>query len=343
MLDNKIALIGDPWVGSVRRAKTFIQESPLNIDFTFVNMVEECNLELELPGNIRVIGKSEYNKCDFDNVLVMNDKHFQYAIDFYNPTLPNMVDKHVLADKSAEFGFGNFNDLTDKVFIKPRLGAGQYSSNDFCYKIFSNDDIPLDAYNPDIVIHRYVDCEVIISVTLVCDGNTIEFIDVTEANHLKDANEKNINTHLISKIEHSEQYQEFIGNAINFIKYIQYDKIPGVYMLQFMQDASGVYLNDFNIRSGPVADYMTELGYVHRIHRMIPYMFCGSQFKDCNIPHLVYQCYLKDKITKQAPSKRVVDRPAILSTHISDNKTSGLIRNDYISILEIFNEYLTAK
>lgn len=339
---KKIALIADPWVGSMKRAEAFIKENS-NKSFTIFKINSDGKDDLSLQhtpkGKYELKKIVDYDQNEFDLVLVMNDKHFHFVLEKYLPFAKNMVDKASLNESLKSFGDGFLKSSgftpDDVVFVKPRVGAGQYATDELNYKPHKFKDLQVDMRGQ--VVQEFVDSPVVVSVTLVGNGKTLEFIDVTEAHHLVDNAGRSLNSFLKSVINEKSRYEKYISLAFAFTKFIDYDTIPGVFMLQFLTRPDGsICCNDFNVRTGPVSDYMTLLGFTHRIHRMIPFMLGDEPFNNVNFAHQRYQCYLEEKDQESPISDRVV-RSVNPRYRLVEEKTSGIIRNDYDSFLEILD------
>lgn len=331
-MKKHIAFIGDPWAGSIRRLEAFVLMNP-NYKFTFVNAINLVNEKIKIP--CESILYSEFDKNNYDLVLTLNDKHFDKILP---NNLPNVVDKSILNYQITNFGLPHFENLgfedNDLVFIKPIIGAGQYTTDSISYRKHYYKDIK-NQVEPYHLVQEFIDSPIVYFVTYVCNGRSVEFIDVTEAYHLVDNKGISLNTHLESKIHVKERYQYLIDLGKSFIHFISYNTVPGIYMTQFMRSINGkFYLNDFNVRTGPASDYATTMGiFNHRIHSMIPFIIGDKSFKKITDPPVRYRCYLeKDGVPLSPYVQNINFNARVLCI---ENKQSGLIRDDYESYLEI--------
>lgn len=344
---KKIAFLGEPWTGAIVRATAFIKTNP-DYEYTFVlASFESTEVEWQdtLPSFVKIISKNNFEYDNYDLVLPLNDRHFQSILDNHSSVkMPNMVDKTQLNDAIYKFGqltsfkSSNFSD-NDIVFIKPRIGAGQYTTDSISYRIHRYGDIKLHPQLTSLhTIQNFVDCPIVVSVTVGSNGlGDLGLIDVTEAHHGIDRLGKNINMHLVSMYGMHEKYQDFVDISEKFLKFINYDSIPGIFMLQFMTDVDGQrYLNDFNVRTGPAQDVMTKLGFlVCRTHRVLPFIAKDSDYKSLDLEHPRWRCYLENN--RVPLSNRVKNIDYTNRKLVSENKTSGLIRSDYQSYIELIN------
>jgi hypothetical protein len=338
-----VAFLGDPWVGSVRRFEAFISQTDLS-QYRLIYVLMPVNgryhkLEYYPVGyDYELRQHCDFSSQDVDLLITLNDKHWQHILDHYAPDAPNLVDKTVLNNCLCQAGLdylqtGGFQP-NDWVFVKPRLGAGQYTTTDFCYRKLPYDQVTRLNLDQDIyAIQEYIDCPRVISTTFVSDGRNLEFIDVTQAYHMTDHAGANLNTHLETHVHMQEKYVTQIALARQFITHMNYVRIPGIYMTQFIQDHRGTYLMDFNVRTGPGQDRMTvERFIVHRIHAMIPFMMGDRPSSDfARTPELwrIYQ-----ERDGQPVSPLVADPDRQNRMLVVDNKTSGLIRSDYNTFVE---------
>jgi hypothetical protein len=373
---KKIAFIGDPWIGAIKRLSAFIKLSPPNYEFTFINAEEGMNDNLlngrsnetiitpPLPKNVKSLFLSEFIFDDYDLVLPLNDKHFFKTVsplrkkrlpgDLTNKITLNLIVERFSSPSPGPLSTIPINPTVGPVFVKPIVGAGQYTTDSLSYR--RHDSIHIvtkdhpEEYNPNIhLIQEYFPTEntKINFVTFVSNGeHTLELIDFTEATHILGGGDsktgKNINIHLESKlIEQGRRGNSYIQLAEDFIRFAQYDTIPGIFMLQFMTVTDGhnssskrVFLNDFNVRSGPAADHATVNGiFNHRIHSMIPFMLNDVEGGGETYPHIRYRCYLTDLIT-DIPLDPTIQQTNNRVLCVEDTQ-SGLIRNDYHTYIEI--------
>lgn len=338
---KKIAFIGEPQAGTVRRFDSFIKLSP-DYEYTFVRYMSWVDgvydyHPVQSINYFNVIDRPQFNPSDFDLVMVGNDKFFSDLIAIYSPLCYDVTNKRILNQlvertNNNAIKVSGFLD-NETVFVKPKKGSGQYSDDEYGYRCHKFKDIKhLSANN--YVIQQFFSNPSIISLLYVCNGQEINFVDITDATYLFDETGKILNTHVESVIKNKEQYQKYIDASERFIKSCGYVDIPGVYMPQFMTDNDQIYLIDFNVRTGPATDAQTYYGFIdHSVHKMIPFIIGDKTFDEVYTPHIPYRCYLERDghiISPRVKNPDMINR-ILLS---SDSKTSGLIRNDYNTYLE---------
>lgn len=348
-MKKRIAFFGEPWHGSMQRFDAFMRSNP-QYEYSFINANKSMNQNYFDSGQIHPFELVpshpfeskffyDFNPSEYDVILTLNDKFFDKVLAAYGSSCPNLVDKNILEQANKDFGFkviqsSDFED-NQMVFVKPRIGAGQYAIDDLSYKKFRYGEIK-DRLNLSIhKVQEFLPSPLFTFVsTLVDHGGNIEFMDVTQAYHLFDYKDVSLNCLLESKSNQVEKFAEQISLAKEFIKFVKLDTIPGIYMCQFTTDFLNII--DFNVRSGPIADYVTfnDL-YTHKIHNNFSFIVEDRPVNQ-ELRYPRYRCYLEDMNgTIICP---LVQKPDFVNRRLLyENKTSGLIRSDYHTYLEILN------
>jgi hypothetical protein len=342
-----IACMGDPWSSAVKRFEAFARNTdPQHYSFVYVLMPvvwgpEPHYVDLDYtPDDLcfELVRYGDYDWDDPDLVMALNDKHWQRVLNHYDPTRPNLADKCVLNQCLRESGHDylqtdNF-DPEAWVFVKPRQGAGQYTTVDFAYRPVQYKQLASLNINPDqYTVQEYIDCPLVTNLTFVCNGHDLALADLTKAYHMTDRKGGNLNSHLESYWYDRHNHEDYIVRARDFIKDVGYNTVPGIYMTQYINDHRGTYLIDFNVRTGPVQDRMTVENFlISRYHRMIPFMCRDKTFDQCYFETPGWRAYLEDETGILSPRIKNPDYDNRIL--VSDNKTSGIIRNDYKTYIE---------
>lgn len=342
---RKVAFLGDPWSGTVKRAKAFASQN-LDIKFTFVNMpvwindhYEYYQIDSDFPDNIREIRFDVFSHNEYDLVLNLNDKHFDKILSVYAPELKNLFNKSelnsVLKNNNFEYLKSDNFELEDTVFVKPIFGSGQYCPphDRFSYRVHQYKSVKHVNGN-FFTIQEYINNPSIISVLFVSNGKSVEFLDITDAIYLFDAQGKSLNTGVESKHHIKDRYEIYISESRRLIDVAGYNKIKGVFMIQFLTDhkSGRKIICDFNMRTGPAADEVTINNVAKlQVHNSIKFMLGEIDFADIDIKPARYRCYLEIDGKVLANFDNIKYNSRIL---VDGEKGSGLIRSEYKTYIE---------
>lgn len=349
-MTKRIAFLGEPWHGAMCRLESFMKVHP-EYEYSFVNANVQMNQNFEQTGYrhpFEHVPKNhfeskfyyvDFKSQEYDLVLTLNDKFFDKVLLANNSTCPNLTDKKILNQFTADFGFRPIQttDFQDdqEVFIKPIIGAGQFAFSNLDYKRFKYGKVK-DLIDPKIhYVQEFLKSPLFTFVSMIVGkAGEIKVMDVSQAYHLFDYKGVSLNCYLESKSNQLSAFTENIEAAMEFIRFTRLDTVPGIYMTQFSTDFLNII--DFNVRTGPIADYVTLHGlYEHKFQRNLPFIVGDAEF-DERENTFRYRCYLEDKDGKIL-SPLIQDPDFENRLLIVENKTSGLIRNDYNTYLEIIS------
>lgn len=350
-MKKKIAFLGEPWHGAMIRLESFMKVNP-QYDFSFVNCNEQMNqnnlkgfpdhpFEFQPTCTFTSSFFHNFNPDEYYSIFVLNDKFFDKLITVKKSKCLNLTNKKILEQEVERFGLGkikstNFDD-DDIVFVKPILGAGQYAPDNISYRKFRYSDIK-ELLNPNFhIVQDYIDEPIVTFVnSIVSPDGEIDIIDVSQAYHSFDTKEQSLNCHLESKFSIIDQFAEHISITKEFLKSTNLISIPSVYMLQFARYYGNLIITDFNVRTGPIADIVTAYGYYkHKIQSNLSFMVESTPIVN-DVVYPRFRCYLEKDGIVISP---LIENRDFANRILLDggNKTSGLIRSDYETYLEIIN------
>ena len=138
-----------------------------------------------------------------------------------------------------------------------------------------------------------------------------------------------------SLIHQIDEYRMQCDKIITFLKIHGYDKIKGIFSLQFLhtsENSSEWYLHDFNSRTGPFTVELQLSGLIDpRIYRMMKCMVGDMPLSGINENAQRFRHYTEDN-GKILSSLNIIPSPERLM--LRANKRSGMIRNDYQVFIE---------
>lgn len=347
-MKKQIAFLGEPWYGSMVRLESFMMSNP-EYDYSFINANLEMNKKnmqgepdhpFEFTPNHFFKSRffHDFDPSEFDLILTLNDKFFDKVLTANNSSCPNLTDKLILSEATSRFGFDkieteNFND-SDIVFVKPIIGAGQYAFDNLCYKKFQYDHIKNEINAERHIVQHFINSPLFTFVSSIININgQIEIMDVSQAYHTFDYKDVSLNCHLESKSHELELYTENIELTKEFLTFTGFTSLPGIYMCQFTTQQGQLSVIDFNVRTGPISDFVTLNNlYTARVQNNFSFIVENKPIKrDVKYPD--FRCYLEKNGKILSP---LVKNPDFENRkRLIENKTSGLIRNDYETYLEI--------
>ena len=338
---KKVAYIGSNQTGSFKRAEAFIKNSE-GYEHTYV-LFQDSLLPpvywLEYP-NFKFIHSSRFKFSDYDLVLHMNDNLFDLVLKNSDADLPNMADKAVLDQKAKEFGFPTFKtegfDDEDFVVVKPSISSGSYSPSHECYSKQKFKDVKKFVNDPEYVIQEYVDTSCVIMFSIVSNGKDLYDCDIVEYEYLPDHNGKFFSAYMESKADLIPQYREQIDKLRSFLSFIGYDKLKCIFNVQFLVNNGKFYIMDFNTRTGPISCQLELHGLMDpRVYKLVPFLAGDKTAEECvgNKPIERYRNYAEFQ-GKTVTSRVFYKNPKRVL--VSENKTSGIVRNDYEVYIEKF-------
>lgn len=335
---KKICYVGDNNEGALRRAFAFICANP-EYEHYYVCIGPHKQLHYAIPCNVFYLDEAHVNYSLFDLVLNVTDKTFTTILNIAGITR-NLTNKQELSETALEFGFNvpatsNFADL-DTVFVKPVMSSGAYAVEDFCYRPIKFEEIKKLGLDPTkYLIQQFIDSRFTLQFSVISDGNTLQIYDIILLEFDRDRLGKSLVVYGESLIHQIDEYRMQCDKIITFLKIHGYDKIKGIFSLQFLhtsENSSEWYLHDFNSRTGPFTVELQLSGLIDpRIYRMMKCMVGDMPLSGINENAQRFRHYTEDN-GKILSSLNIIPSPERLM--LRANKRSGMIRNDYQVFIE---------
>lgn len=343
-MKKKIAYLGINQRGGFRRAEAFIKNAP-QYDHTFVIFLE-WNGESAEPAykipyeNVRYILSKDFVFDEYDLVLHMNDKLFKHVLNNANLGLDDMADKQVMTNVSKKLGLpmlkeSGFND-DEFVILKPVNSSGSYSAEPLAYQGIEFSKVKHFVGNSNYVIQEFVPTKDVIMFSTISNGKgTLFRCDVVVYEYVPDDKGQFFPQYMESKEHLISEYQNQFDNVEKFLRAAGYDKIPGIFNLQFVQRDGNFYLIDFNTRSGPVTTEAEVNNIMNpRVYRTLPFMLGETSIEKCVDFSLKFENY---RLFATKDGKKLTEiefTPSSKCVKISENKKSGCFRDDFDIYLE---------
>jgi hypothetical protein len=332
----KICYVGDNNEGALKRCQAFIKVNPQYEHF-YALIGPHKQKHHTIPYDITHIDETEFRYSDYDLVLNMNDKTFFILAEQIEPRIPNFTDKKTLSEFAKQFGFNvpkdeNFQDC-DLVFVKPTLSSGGYSEEKFCYRKIDFGAVKAFASNDKYLIQQYIPSDLTLQFGVVSNGKEAHIYDIILLEFKTDLVGKTMVVYGESDYnKFSSLYPEQCKRVLEFIKVSGYDRVKGIFTLQFLDPGNGWYLHDFNTRTGPFTVELELNNFINtRIYKMLPFIAGKKTFNDVNQNIENYRHYTEDN-GRILSDVRIF--PSSNRLHVVSNKRSGMIRNDYQVFIE---------
>ena len=130
-----------------------------------------------------------------------------------------------------------------------------------------------------------------------------------------------------------------IDELRGFLAFIGYDKMKCIFNVQFLVNNSKFYIMDFNTRTGPISCQLELYCLMDpRVYKLVPFLAGDKTAEECvgNKPIERYRNYAEFQ-GKTVTSRVFYKNPKRVI--VSENKTSGIVRNDYEVYIEKFLDY----
>lgn len=332
----KICYVGDNNEGALKRCQAFVKANPQYEHF-YALIGPHKQKHHTIPYAVTHIDESEFKYSDYDLVLNVNDKTFFILAEQTEPQIPNFADKKTLSKFAKQFGFNvpkdeGFQD-SDLVFVKPTLSSGGYSEEKFCYKKIEFGAVKVASSNDKYLIQQYIPSDLTLQFSVVSNGKEAHIYDIILLEFKTDTAGKAMVVYGESDYhKFSSLYQDQCKRVLEFIKFSGYDKVKGIFTLQFLDPGKGWYLHDFNTRTGPFTVELELAGYLDpRIYKMLPFIVGAKTYDEVKQPIRKYLHYTEDNgkiLSCQSFT------PSQNRLRLTSNKKSGMIRNDYQIFIE---------
>ena len=347
---KKIALMCFNYDSCLSRAEAFIKNGDkYEIDLVcyFEREFEEEYLGLpkyyEGLKHAKIKSFSEINLSDYDLALPMTDKLGDKWLDLCYPGTANINNKVHLQKEIKRFGklqtlrTSPTNDITefkddDVVMMKPAVAAGAWSDNPLCYTKISFGEVKQYFDDPNFVIQEYVDSHDVIMISYMSNGSEIVQYDLTEQ-VCKPSPSGNLFFPYMRTVSTSDgKYDAYIELGKNFLEFVGYTKVRTVYNIQYLLKGDDAYVIDVNLRCGPVTVVLELLGIINtKAFKGLEFLLDEPGAKDRLIDASTYQTYhmfARDLSTNKLLTDKIEDVGLETAVKISENKSSGCIRND---------------
>ena len=332
----KVCYVGDNNAGALKRCQAFIKANPQYEHF-YALIGPHKQKHHTIPYGVTYIDESEFRHSDFDLVLNMNDKTFFILAEQTDPQIPNFADKKTLSKFAKQFGFNvpkdeGFQD-SETVFVKPTLSSGGYSEEKFCYRKIDFRDVKDISGNDKYLIQQYIPSDLTLQFCVVSNGKEAHIYDIILLEFKTDRDGKIMVVYGESNLnKFGELYRDHAEKVLEFIEFSGYNKVKGIFTLQFLDPGNGWYLHDFNTRTGPFTVELELNSYLNpRIYGMLPFIAGDKPFDEVTQHVENFRHYTEDN--GQILSSRYFTTSPNRLLAVS-NKRSGMIRNDYQVFIE---------
>lgn len=240
------------------------------------------------PKNCSIISYAEFDNTEFDLIIPSRDKLFPIILQRYG-IHRNVNDKEVMHRCLSEFGYPTLlqTGFTDEsiVIVKPKVGTSSISNSPIGYTPQKYSDIKQFITDDDIVQEYIAGNHTMVSFPVIVGRNGqiysediafYEFVQLTEGGT---PSLVAVETDRLSKYP---QFRNDANKFVDFIRFIQYDKIPGSYFMQCFVIDGALYPIDFNARLGLTTFNLSMNNILeHHFLKMIPFMVGDMTLEAC--------------------------------------------------------------
>lgn len=341
---KKIAYLGINQRGGFRRAEAFIKHGP-QYEHTFVIFLEyegespDPKYQIPYP-NVRYITFDEFDFNDYDLVLHMNDKLFKHVLKNIDPSIEDMADKNAMERAAKVFGFPmlrteGFAD-DDLVILKPISSSGSYSKDTRCYSKIKFADVKSFVGDTNFIIQEFVDTKDVVMFSTISNGKGDFYrCDVVDYEYVPDRKGQFFPQYMESRFELIPHYSEMFDKIEAFMRFISYDKLKTIANIQFLKSGDEFFIMDFNTRTGPNSAESDINNIMDpRVYRLLPFLLGEKSAEECvgTGPFENYLFYVEEDGKIVTTKRPIVPDPKRVC--ISEDKTSGAFRNDYINYMQ---------